>query len=319
MRSGNVRRTAAAGLLAAALIGTSLAASGAGAAAAPTATLEGTVTVAGSGEPVADVAVYATGLDLFATGTDDDGNYRFEGLEPGEYDLVVRTGHCLVDQEVRRNVSGTTRVNMALTQRADRAGYTCRDTAEGTFNRAGAVLPLEGDDATTAVTLPFDFPLYGTRHRTAHVSTNGLVSFAGASAARANSAIPSAAAPNAAIYPFWDDLTTRTGSSIRTATVGSSPNRRFVIEWRSMAFTSYQFANARVDFEVVLYQDGRVLMQYENINPDWNPTNQNARAEQGGVATIGIENHDGSTAFQYTHNTRTLRSGHTVLFRPPAG
>ena len=63
------------------------------------------------------------------------------------------------------------------------------------------------------------------------MSTNGHVNFLAQSAAHSNTAIPNAAVPNAALYPFWDDLIVDAESSVRTRTVGTAPNRRFVIEW----------------------------------------------------------------------------------------
>ena len=65
---------------------------------------------------------------------------------------------------------------------------------------------LSGDDASAAVALPFSFSFYGTNYATANVSSNGHLSFTAASTAFNNIAIPDAAAPNAAVYPQWDDL-----------------------------------------------------------------------------------------------------------------
>jgi hypothetical protein len=260
--------------------------------------------------------VFAYGIDLYVATTDAAGRYRFDGIPAGEYDVTVRTFACLTDQIRHTTVSGTTRLDVGLPQRSDPFGYTCRDAQDTPFVPAGTVLPLRGDDVTATVTLPFSFRLYGQSYTQAHVSTNGMLSFTAPSTLHVDSRIPSSAAPNAAAYPFWDNLTTRLSSSIRTATLGTSPNRRFVIEWRSMAFSSYQFAGARVTFEVILRQDGQLQMLYQDIDPG---DDDDARAEQAGFASLGIENQAGSTAFQYTFHQRILHTGQSILFRPPAG
>ena len=54
---------------------------------------------------------------------------------------------------------------------------------------------------------------------------------------------------------------------------------RFVIEWRNARY--FDDASRRVDFEVVLYENGQILTQYRNIADD-------AR-ERGSSATLGLE------------------------------
>jgi hypothetical protein len=70
---------------------------------------------------------------------------------------------------------------------------------------------------------------------------------------------------------------------------------------------------SRVDFEVVLSENGRILTQYRNIG-------DNGR-EMGNSATIGIENAAGDDALQYSFNEATIGSPEfAVLYRlPPNG
>ena len=60
------------------------------------------------------------------------------------------------------------------------------------------------------------------------------------------------------------------------------------MEWRNASF--FPCCGDRLDFEVVLYQNGQILTQYRNVS--------NAH-EQGNSATLGIENESGTVAFQY--------------------
>ena len=84
-----------------------------------------------------------------------------------------------------------------------------------------------------------------------------------------------------------------------------------MIEWRNVRY--FDDATRRVDFEVVLYENGQILTQYRNIADD-------AR-EQGSSATLGLENADGTVAFQYSFNEAVMGSP-TFAIRyllPPSG
>ncbi len=84
-----------------------------------------------------------------------------------------------------------------------------------------------------------------------------------------------------------------------------------MIEWRNVTFFSNR--TPRIDFEVVLNENGRILTQYRNIAQD--------SMEQGNSATLGIENAAGDDALQYSFNEATIESPtFAVLYRlPPSG
>ena len=90
----------------------------------------------------------------------------------------------------------------------------------------------------------------------------------------------------------------------------SSPNR-FVIEWRNATF--FGDSTRRLDFELILYENGQILTEYRNIADD-------AR-ERGSSATLGIENDSGTVAFQYSSNEAVVGSPDFAVryFLPPSG
>jgi glucose/arabinose dehydrogenase len=192
---------------------------------------------------------------------------------------------------------------------ADSFGYTCATTTSRPFVPANdTVLPLTGDEAVTQISLPFGFPLYGESHGTAWVSTNGFLSFVDpASPAGANAPVPSTGPPNAALYPFWDDLVARADSTVRTALVGTAPNRRFVVEWRNSGL--YGSSSARITFEAVLTEQGEITFSYADLAA-------NGR-EQGDSATVAIEDGTGAVALSHATNQPVLRNGTSVVFTPP--
>ena len=96
--------------------------------------------------------------------------------------------------------------------------------------------------------------------------------------------IPSSATPNAAIYLLWQDLVLDTSSAIDYDTIGTAPDRTFVIEYSAM-----KTGTSRLTFEVQLHEDGRIDLLY-GPNP--------ADPGDGRNALTGIENATGTDALQ---------------------
>jgi hypothetical protein len=167
------------------------------------------------------------------------------------------------------------------------------------YIQANTELPLRGDDRFLEVALPFPFTFYETVYNRAYVSTNGYLNFIAGNTAYANATLPTAAAPNGAIYAFWDDLYVDLSASVRTELLGTAPHRQFVIEWRNVTFYSNTFR--RLDFEIVLHEDGMILLQYRNT--------ENEGRERGNSATIGVENQLGNLAMQFSWNAPSLELG----------
>jgi hypothetical protein len=236
-------------------------------------------------------------------------------VPPGSYTVQATAagGRCsglAASAPVTVTSGATSPVNLALVASGAGAGYTC---AEGpfTFVPASTVLSLTGDDTFTSVTLPFAMPFYGGSYSTAWIDTNGVLTFAAPNGSSWNAgAIPSAAAankPNLAIYPFWEDLIVDSSASVRTQTIGSAPNRQFVVEWRNVQL--YSNPSSRVSFEIILNENGVVTVAYADIDPT-------VPAEQGSGATVGVENGAGTVALQYSHNEAILATGRGITFTP---
>jgi hypothetical protein len=280
-------------------------------------TISGSLSVAVTTSPVAGatVTLYPTGATA-TTGA--DGSYQFTNLPPGEYTVQAGTsdGRCAGQYATRdlHHVGGVSDVDLSVMVDGDEFGYTCRRAAQP-FVAADQVLDLTGDDRTRQVFAPFPIRLYGATHTTGWVDTNGLVTFRdpGGDSAWDTSPIPSQAAPfrpNAAVYPFWDDLVVDAQASVRQATLGNAPNRQWVIEWRNVR--TFEDPDTRLSFEVVFAESGDIDFRYADIDPA-NPV------ERGSGATIGIEDGSGTLAFQYAHQQAWLATGDALVFhlRPP--
>jgi hypothetical protein len=91
---------------------------------------------------------------------------------------------------------------------------------------------------------------------------------------------------------------------------GSAPNRRFVIEFRNVHF--FEDTSRRIDFNLVLHENGAILTQFRNIADDGR--------ERGNSATLGLENGTGTDALRFSFNETLLEAepGVTsVRYTPP--
>lgn len=177
---------------------------------------------------------------------------------------------------------------------------TCETTAGGPYLRVNSPRPwidacaqtgsqtllANADEGTVDVAIPFAFSFYGVPYTSATVSANGYISFATGSPQWVNSMLPSSEVPNT-IFAFWDDLVQRDG--VCTATVGTAPDRAFVIQWHDAGFYPTPQAATHLDFEVVL--DERL----NTIDVRFNQMEGEGDRSTGGSATVGVQQGSGSS------------------------
>jgi hypothetical protein len=117
------------------------------------------------------------------------------------------------------------------------SGYTIA-TATGTVITGTNLLAGSNcDDCFVAVALPFPVNLYGTNYNSLNAISNGNVQFTTTNTTFTNTCLP-ATGFGPSIMPYWEDLLlTGAGQGIYTATLGTAPNRTFVLEWRGGYFS----------------------------------------------------------------------------------
>lgn len=274
---------------------------------------DGFTTVSGTvrdsnGDPVAGVRVGIYALSAAFVVTNSSGAYAIPNVarsnSPYDVQLLVP---CTRDQSKRVVVNGPKTVDFTVATTDTQAGYTCAPSSfpyiDGTTD-----LLLTGDDNTTSTALPFTFSFFGQAYTQVNVDTNGYVTFgAPASSSFFNVALSNSAGPNNAIYAFWDDLIIGTGSSVRVATGGVAPNRFFAIEWHAVSATGDP--NVFLSFETVLFETGRIVLNYKDIS-----LAAGSERIRGSSATVGIENAAGTAAFQRSFNQPVLDNGYAIEF-----
>jgi hypothetical protein len=181
---------------------------------------------------------------------------------------------------------------------------------QGAFNWVdistnGTDTGMDGDDENIGpFNLGFSFPYYGNNYSSVRVCSNGWISFTDTNRTYFNSSLPSAAPPNNAIYPWWDDLTAVPYGTIRY--LADTTNHRFIV---SFHLVSMDVETPFYDFQVILSATGEIIFQYLNFP-----------SSRAGSCTIGIENADGTEAVQVLSNGSGTepRSGTAFLIYQPS-
>lgn len=159
-----------------------------------------------------------------------------------------------------------------------------------------------GDDAATSVALPFAFTYFGTQYTSVQVGSNGYLVFGPSDATTyRNQPIPTSAQPNGVVAALWDDLDPSLGGAVWRRTVGTAPNRRFVVAWVNVpGFASYTRDGG--SFEVILEEaSGDLVFQYKDV--DFGDT---VWSSYGASATVGLERAAGSVGAPFSHDEPVL-------------
>ena len=155
------------------------------------------------------------------------------------------------------------------------------------------------DDCSNLITLPFSFTIYGNSVTTANASSNGTLAFGSTSAPFGNTCLPTTAfTPVTApvIFPHWNDMRTDSaGNGIFTATLGATPTRTFVIEWRANFFDG---TPGTANWSILLYEGQSSFDIVYNTVP-----------VSGVGATSGIQASSTGSFTQFSCNAATLTTG----------
>jgi len=201
------------------------------------------------------------------------------------------------------------------------------DTSVACENTAGAQLvalrdPTSNDSTTSGEPLPFAFSYFARPARAVVIGTDGYLSlfahtspwFTASTNTYGNVAMPFAQVPNGVIAPLWDDMTWTSAAPmpVKAFTVGTAPNRRFVVAWDGIrAFSGA--APQVLNFQTHLVETtNRVEFHYCSIVAGSGTTHD------GSGATIGIEDFDGMDAHVVSFNTAVAGGlhGKRIVFAP---
>jgi uncharacterized repeat protein (TIGR01451 family) len=183
------------------------------------------------------------------------------------------------------------------------------------------VLPSSDDSWVGNIGLGFFFNYYGTDYSQLAIGNNGLL-FSGVGTSQyVNQPITQTPSIHGFIAPFWDDIVTwGSAGAIYYETQGTAPNMKFIVEWYDNQH--YYSSTSGITFEAILYEGtNNILFQYKDVDlgsvsgstsSDLPPYNN------GGSATVGIEDPTGNIGLQYSYNQQVISPGLAILFKFPA-
>lgn len=150
------------------------------------------------------------------------------------------------------------------------------------------------DDCISTIPLPFNFNYYGNVYSSAVVQSNGIVGFGAFTYTGYSSfTIPTPTDPDNFIAGFYADIDFRYGGTITYATVGTAPNRSFVVQYSNVVPYNggTSAGTGTASFQIVLHENNTFQVIWTSLSANWNASTSGANA------TTGAENIDGSIAF----------------------
>lgn len=190
----------------------------------------------------------------------------------------------------------------------DDFGYIWDDSALYSWKVGQPIYPgPSGDDETLFVDIGFDFKFYENTYNQVYISTNGILVFDRDDAGCCGGyPMPSPGLPNNVISPYWDDLTVGedyNNGSIIYFNIPTATENLFVVEWDKVTDCCSTGAIDYKTFQVILYDNGNILMQYADMNGYLD------------YASTGIEDSFGADGLQYRY---TVANNKAILFTRPS-
>ncbi|MDZ7360651.1 MAG: T9SS type A sorting domain-containing protein [candidate division KSB1 bacterium] len=191
----------------------------------------------------------------------------------------------------------------------DNFGYKWKDSDEAGgpsfnyINISSSGTPVSGlgdDNFVGPFPIGFSFSFYGKAYTEFYIGSNGLIGFGSTAGLSAftNRVIPTDFTPNNIVAWLWDDLIPRDDTGVYYQNFSD----KLVIQF--VQYGSRAAANERVNAEVILYNTGRIVIQYASFTANW-PLNS---------ATVGLENGDGADGLNVVYNAAYLRNALAIRF-----
>lgn len=164
------------------------------------------------------------------------------------------------------------------------------------------------DDWVTTVNTPFNLNFGGPNQGfdAITIGSNGALSVTNTDSIDMSNASLPVEKFVALISPYWDDLNpASTDGDIYYETLGSAPNREFVVEWRNIRHYSSPESGT---FQVVFFESSSDIL-FNYLDVDFG----NSEYSNGKSATIGIQTTK-DRFIQVSHNSASVASNKAIRF-----
>jgi len=127
----------------------------------------------------------------------------------------------------------------------------------------GTPISLSDDDVQGPFPIGFTFQFYGVNYTNFYAGSNGWISFSsGQSTTTQATPIPDSVSvfvPRNSIMLSWQDLNPATGGQVLYQTIGTAPNRKFVLTFDNIPYFGSTLTVGPVSSQVVLYEGSNVI------------------------------------------------------------
>ncbi len=184
--------------------------------------------------------------------------------------------------------------------------YTLTNNApftQATLTAAASNGPT-GDDAQLTANIGFTFPFFGFSYTQMVISTNGYLTIPGQNGTvSSNASIPSSGLPNGIIAGGWDDYNVTGAGNIKYQTLGTAPNRVFVVAYNNVAI--YSIPTQTTTFQIMLHEDGHITNSIIGGNYNGNSATRGIEAPNGTEGVLASFNLASSMVGGTTHTYAT--------------
>lgn len=168
----------------------------------------------------------------------------------------------------------------------------------------GTQVSLSDDSRSPLINIGFNFEFYGVERDELHIFSDCLLAFEGVShpsqACCSGQVLPTPDSYNYLIAGWWEDINPGVGGAVHYQTLGSAPNRRFIVQFTA---TPLFGAADTITMQFKLFEaDDTIEVHYQQTVTDSNRY------------SAGIENIDGTDGLQYYYGGDPLPTPLAVAY-----
>ncbi|GEM_PF-3140638 len=199
----------------------------------------------------------------------------------------------------------------ALAGGPDAYGYQFTDSTEPggpaydfeDISTTGTAVFLGDDEVSGAIPIGFPFNYYGVDYTEVYISSNGFLTVlpGQSNGCCSGQPLPAGGDPNGVISGWWDDLLPPAGGSITYETLGSPPNRRFIVQFTDITHCCSGTLPCTLQYKI--YEGSNAIEVHYNTAP-----------ADGTPHGAGIEDADGIAGLQYHLGTDSLSTPLAVQY-----
>jgi hypothetical protein len=187
------------------------------------------------------------------------------------------------------------------------------------ISATGTTVALADDSMSALINIGFTFNFGGANFTQVRIGSNGNLQFpATNNTAFANTDFPIAF--NQVMAPFWDDFNPNSvATRVRYQTLGSAPNRSFVVSWLGVPHycsggtgCATNQTSALYTFQVQIYENGNFVYSYQTMPTGGGNWTNGTYTDTG--ATIGYQGLANTDWQRFSYLTNSVVAGTTILF-----